>query len=50
MGSQSLEVFKKRIGVALHDAMGLSGHGGDELRAGLGDLSGLSKLNDSMIL
>ena len=34
-----LEVFKKRVGVALRDAV--SGGGGDGLVIGLGDLSGL---------
>ena len=35
--SLSLEVFKKRVGVALRDVV--SGHGGDESVVGLGDLS-----------
>jgi len=34
-----LEVFKKRIDVALRDAV--SGHDSDDLTAGLGDLCGL---------
>jgi len=42
----SLEVFKKRGDVALRDMV--SGHGGDRLVVGLGDLS--SNLNDSVIL
>ena len=37
--SPSLEVFKKRVDVALRDPV--SGHGGDGLVVGLGDLSGL---------
>ena len=37
--SPSLEVFKSRVDVALRD-MG-SGHGGDGLTVGLGDLRGL---------
>ena len=35
--SLSLEVFKKRVGVALRDVV--SGRGGDESVVGLGDLS-----------
>ena len=37
--SLSLVVFKKRVDVALRDVV--SGHGGDGLMVGLGDLSGL---------
>ena len=48
MESPSLEVLKSRVDVALRD-MG-SGCGGGGLTAGLSDLSGLSNLNDSMIL
>ena len=44
----SLEVFKERTDVALRDVV--SGHGGDGLATGQNDLSGLSNLNDSMIL
>ena len=39
MESPFLEVFKKRVDVALRDMV--SGHGGDGLMVGLGDLSGL---------
>ena len=35
--SLPLEVLKRRVGVALRDVV--SGHGGDGLMAGLGDLS-----------
>ena len=37
--SLSLEVFQNRVDVALRDVV--SGHGGDRLMVGLGDLSGL---------
>ena len=43
-----LETLKKRVDVALRDVV--SGHGGDGLATGQNDLSGLSNLNDSMIL
>ena len=46
--SSSLEVFKKRVDVTLSD-MVLSGHRYG-LMVGLDDLSGLSNLNDSLIL
>ena len=46
--SLSLEVFKGRVVVALRDMV--IGHGDDGLMVGLGDLSGLSNLNDSVIL
>ena len=46
--SPSLEVFKNRVDVALRDVV--SGHGGDGLAVGQGDLSGLSNLCDSVIL
>ena len=46
--SPSLQVFKKRVDVALRDVV--SGHGGDGLAVGPGDLSGLSNLCDSVIL
>ena len=39
MESPSLEVFKKRVGVALRAVV--SGHGGDGLAVGLDVLSGL---------
>ena len=38
MESLSLEVFKNRVDVALRDTV--SGHGGDGLMVGLGDLRG----------
>lgn len=44
----SLEVFKRRVDVALSVVVG--GHGGDGLMIGLGDLGGLSNHNDSIIL
>ena len=47
MESPSLEVFKKWVKVALRDMV--SGCGGVVLVVGLGDLSNLSNLNDSMI-
>ena len=37
--SLSLEMFKNCVDVALRDVV--SGHGGDRLMVGLGDLSGL---------
>ena len=37
--SPSLEAFKNRVDVALRDVV--SGHGGDRLMVGLGDLRGL---------
>ena len=37
--SLSLEVFKKHVDVALRDMV--SGHGGDGLMVGLGDINGL---------
>ena len=37
--SPSLEAFKNRVDVALRDVV--SGHGGDRLMVGLGDLKGL---------
>ena len=37
--SPSLEVLKNRVDVALRDVV--SGHGGDRLMVGLGDLKGL---------
>jgi len=43
-----LEVFKKRVGVALRDVV--SGHGGDGLMVGLDDLCDLFHPNDSMSL
>mgnify|MGYP001858437632 CR=1 FL=1 len=43
----SLEVSKNRGDVTLRDVV--SGHGGGGLMVGLGDLSGCSNLNDSMI-
>ena len=46
--SPSVEVFKKRVVVAVSDMV--SGHSEDGLVVGLGDLSGLSNLNNSMIL
>ena len=46
--SPSLEVFKKRVDVALRDMVWSSHRHG--LMAGLGDLSGLSNLSDSVIL
>ena len=46
--SLSLEVFKKRVDVALRDVVG--GHGGDGSTVGLDDLRGLSNLYDSVIL
>ena len=46
MESLSLEVFIERVDVALRDMV--SGHGGDGLMVGLGDLSGL--FQPSMIL
>jgi len=46
--SLSLEVFQSRVDVALRDVV--SGHGGDGLIVGPGDLIGLSNHNDSMIL
>ena len=39
--SPSLEVFKSHAAVALRDVV--SGHGGDGVTAGLGDLSGLTE-------
>ena len=48
MESLSLEVFKKHGGVELRSMV--SGHGGDGLKVGLDDISGLSNLNDSVIL
>ena len=39
MESPSLEQFKKQVDVALRDMV--SGHGGDGLMVGLGDLGGL---------
>lgn len=39
--SPSLQVFKERVDVALRDMV--SGHGGDELKVGLDDPSGLSQ-------
>ena len=39
MESLSLEVLKNRVDVALRDVV--SGHGGDGLAVGVGDLSGL---------
>ena len=48
VASLFLEVFKKCVDVALRDTV--SEHGGGGLVVGLGDLSGLSNLNDSMIL
>jgi len=48
VGSPSLEVFQNCGEVALRDM--ISGHGVDVLTVGLGDLSGFSKLYDSMIL
>ena len=44
--SPSLEVFKNCGDVALRDVV--SGHGGDGLEVGLGDLRVLFNLNDSM--
>ena len=44
--SPSLEVFKKYADVALRDTA--RGHGDGGLVVGLGDLSGLFNLNDSM--
>jgi len=38
-GSPSLEMFKNRVDVALRDVV--SGHGGDGLVVGQGDLRGL---------
>ena len=46
--SPPLEVFKNCVDVALRDVV--SGHGGDGLLVGLGDLSGLSNLNGSLLL
>ena len=46
--SPSLEAFQSRVDVALRDMV--SGHGGDGLAVGPGDLSGLSNLCDSVIL
>jgi len=46
--SLSLEVFKKRGDVALMKVV--SGNGGDELVAGLGNPVVFSKVNDSMIV
>jgi len=46
--SPSLEVFKECRDVALRDMV--SEHGGDGLMVGCNDLSGLSNLNDSIIL
>ena len=46
--SPTLEVFKERVDVALRDVV--SGYGQDGLATGLDGLSGLSKLNDIMIL
>ena len=48
MESPTLEVFKERVDVALRDVV--SGYGQDGLATGLDGLSGLSKLNDFMIL
>jgi len=39
VGSPSLEMLKSHVAVALRDVV--SGHGGDALMVGLGDLSGL---------
>ena len=39
--SPSLQVFKERVDVALRDMV--SGHGGDGLKVGLDDPSGLSQ-------
>jgi len=41
-------MFKNHVGVALRDMVG--GHGGDGLIDELDDLSGLSNLNDCIIL
>jgi len=46
--SPSLEVLQNHVDVALRDLV--SGHGGDGLMVGRGDLSGLYKLNDSIAL
>ena len=46
MQSLPLEVFKICVDVALSDTV--SGHGGDGLMVGIGDLSSLSNLNDSV--
>ena len=46
--SPSLEVFKNRVDVALRDVV--SGHGGEEVMVGLGDLRGLFNLNDPTFL
>ena len=46
--SPSLEVFRSCVDVALRDVG--SGHGLGGLMVGLGDLRGLSNLNDSVIL
>ena len=48
MESLSLEVFKKRVDVALGDMV--SGHGGGGLMNGLNDPSDISSFNDSVIL
>ena len=48
VGSLSLEVFKKRVHMALRDVV--SGHGGGRLMVGLDDPRGLSNLNESVIL
>jgi len=48
VGSQSLEVFQSRVDVALRDMV--SGHGGDGLTFGPGDLRGLSNIKSSLIL
>ena len=48
VGSPSLEVIKKRTGVALRDVV--QWYGGDGLTVGLDHISGLSNLNDSRIL
>ena len=46
--SVALELFKNRVDVALMDVV--SGHGGCGVLVGLGDLCGLSNLNDATIL
>jgi len=46
--SPSLEVFKKRVNVALRDVV--SGHGGDGMVVGQMILVVFSNLNDSMIV
>jgi len=45
--ARSVEVFMSRVDVALREVG--SGQGGGGLMVGLGDLRGLSNLNDSMI-